>query len=326
VIPGGLAGPPTRDVSALGPSVGLRFASVLDGISRLPTLPEVIVQILPLVDDPAVSADDLAEKIGQDLSLTSSIMRLVNSPFCGLSRRVATIRDAVILLGSRTVRNLAFSTALVRTFATGPRELAFRHADLWRHAATCAWATRFLAQQLRNAEPEEGFLAGLIHDLGFVVLDQYFQEDFRRIARLIEAGTPLAEAEREVLGFDHGAVGAALLERWDFPTVIVDAVATHEAPRGRGEWLPVLVHAAHLLTSESTEEARWSRIWEARPVPPSSPDEVEALDTMASQEEPRPMDALEIDAVTWRRLRDGFEREWDRTRAFHALLSGGRDA
>jgi putative nucleotidyltransferase with HDIG domain len=160
--------------------------------------------------------------------MVTAILKIVNSPFYGLNGRVSSINHAIVLLGYRTVRNIALSTSLVKTLATGGH---FDRRKFWTHAVCTAAAARLCARRLRDADAEEAFLAGLIHDMGCVIFSHYFDQEFTTAIELSnERGIPLREAERIVLGLDHAEAGALVARKWNFPPAVADAIAVHHDP------------------------------------------------------------------------------------------------
>ena len=236
------------DVEGISP--GADFRKVVSRIEQVPTLPEVIIHVLRLAQDPDVSTHQVAEIVGHDQSMVSSILRMVNSPFYSLSCRITSIQHAVVLLGMRTVRNVALSSVLVKSFGDSSEDKRFDRGLLWKHTVACAIGARLLAQNSRLSEPEEAFLSGLIHDIGLVILDQFFHEDFRRVIdRVAREGETLCQAERVVFGHDHAAVGALLARQWNFPAPVVEAIACHHRPSlaKDDKALSALVHVADYL-------------------------------------------------------------------------------
>lgn len=231
-----------------------RLRAILDRIDELPSLPEFIARLLAAVEEPGVSGQRVAEIVSEDQAMTAAVLKLVNSPYYGLSRRIGSIQHAVLLLGFRTVRNLALSAVLVKSFGRTSNDRRFQPAALWRHSVASAAGARLLALRLGAGEAEEAFLAGLVHDMGIVIIDQYLHEDFRAILDLVSTRrVTLREAEREVLGRDHAFIGALLARRWNFPGAVVEAIGCHHAPwrAKRDPRLAAIVHLANAREGEN---------------------------------------------------------------------------
>ncbi len=218
----------------------------LDQVDGLPALPEVIIRIMELIEDEDISVNRIAEAVEQDPSLAASVLKIVNSPFYGLSNRITSIRHAVVLLGFRAVRNLAMSAALIRTFGGGRQDGRIGRQRLWRHSVACAVGARLLAGLTKAWEPEEAFLAGLMHSMGIVVLEQCFHEDYLRVLDMVEVdGTPFRQSQLVVFGCTDAEVGSRLAGKWNFPAPVADAIAWQHDPL-LAEGAPVLAAIVHL--------------------------------------------------------------------------------
>ena len=228
-------GPPSADL-----------LEVLDRIEGLPALPAFVTRMLSVADDPDVSTREIADMVSNDQAMAAAVLRLVNAPFFGLGRRISSIQHAVLLLGLRTVRNLALSAVLVKSFGQSSRDRRFDRGRLWRHTVACAAGAQLLSKRLGSDDPDEAFLAGLVHDMGVVIFDQFFHDGFRRVADLVIGMTmPLVDAEREIFGRDHAFVGQQLARRWNFPVSVAEAIGCHHAP-GRARCDPTLAAIVHL--------------------------------------------------------------------------------
>lgn len=226
----------------------------INRIQNLPALSDVVSRIVSLAEDPKVSGDQVAEIVGRDQAMVTAILKIVNSPFYGLNRRVSSINHAIVLLGYRTVRNIALSTSLVNTFASGGD---FDRRRFWTHAVCTAAAAKLCARRLRDTDAEEAFLAGLIHDMGCIIFSHYFDQEFALAIKLSnDRGIPLPEAERMVLGLDHAEAGALVARKWNFPPAVADAIEVHHDPKraAKTSQLSACVYLGNELTD--FEESR----------------------------------------------------------------------
>src|SRR5262249_2582419 len=176
----------------------------------LPTIPTVLAKSLQLDDAETASGKELIAVIERDQALTGKMLRLANSAFFGQSRKVATIPRAVVLLGFSTVRNLALGVKVWDALGSGIAKT--RLEELWSHAVAVAAAGRRLATRLGGGDPDEAFTAGLLHDVGRLVLAMRFRDDYWRAVGGAEEGNDLETLERELIGVDHAEVGAWILE------------------------------------------------------------------------------------------------------------------
>jgi HD-GYP domain-containing protein (c-di-GMP phosphodiesterase class II) len=198
-------------------------------VSDLPTLPHVVSQILEKTRDTDSSLDAIVNLISTDQALVSMILRLVNSAFYGFSRRITTLKQAITLLGFRSVRNVVVNAGVAGIFRkrTFNNQYRFR---LWDHSVGCAVAARVLAQRTGFKAKEEAFTAGLLHDIGKVVIDQYAPKDSAQVMKRVDSGMTAAAAELEVIGVDHTQVGGWIAERWHLPKTLCWVIQFHHDP------------------------------------------------------------------------------------------------
>ncbi|GJM44300.1 MAG: hypothetical protein DHS20C21_11420 [Gemmatimonadota bacterium] len=198
-------------------------------INDLPTLPHVVSQILEKTRDADTSLDEVVNLIATDQALVSTILKLVNSAFYGFSRRITTLKQSITLLGFRSVRNIVVNAGVVGIFRkrTFNNQYRFR---LWDHSVACAVAARALAKHSGYKAKEEAFTAGLLHDIGKVVIDQYAPKDSAAIMKRVDSGMAPREAEVEVLGVDHTKIGAWIAERWHLPKTLCWVIEHHHEP------------------------------------------------------------------------------------------------
>lgn len=202
---------------------------MLRRLHNLPSLSTVVMELLASMNQNDVHVGTLAQTIAQDQALTAKTLRLANSSFYGMTRQITTIQDAIAILGFRTVRSVATTAALIDTFAGGPHT-RFDFAPFWRHSIAAAVCARELAPYI-NINPEHAYTAGLLHDIGRLVLVTQFQPQYEAtMAYRTEHDCHLLEAECAVLGVDHAQVGHALTQHWKFPQAMQQALAEHHAP------------------------------------------------------------------------------------------------
>lgn len=224
----------------------------IEQIENLPTLPEVANRLLKIINDPTTTAVDVANLISRDLSLTSKVLRLANSAFYGIPRTVTTVQNAVVILGLKVINTMVFSITVVKMFPGDGSNPLFSRKKFWAHSLACAVLSRQLALRMRKFtlfDPEECFCAGLIHDIGRVVLDQYFHENFlKAIQKAMDSKIPLLQAENEIFGFNHMDVGDWLTSRWELPQDIRVPIVHHHNP-GKTEYAREITTLVHLADS-----------------------------------------------------------------------------
>lgn len=206
--------------------------TIEDAIMRvrdLPSLPAVVAELLSSMEQDDIDTHVLAAKITLDQSLTAKTLRLANSSFYGMQSKVTTIQQAISVLGFHSIRTLVTACSVTASFAPD-RASKFDLQGFWRHSVATAVCAKVLAPHLR-LNPDTAFTAGLLHDLGTLVLATRYPEQYRDMAAYQrQHDCYLIDAERAVFGFDHAAVGSALAAHWKFPLKIQEAVAGHHLP------------------------------------------------------------------------------------------------
>lgn len=236
-------------------------AKIYSKIDEIPTLPVVIPKLLALMESDKTDAADVADVISRDPALTSKILKVANSAYYGFSREISSLEKAVPLLGFNMVQSLALSIGVLRSFPAGKKSTRFSQQELWIHSLAVATVMKELGKRFGKGDDREYlFIIGLLHDIGKIVLDQYFEELFH--GALEEAhnlgNIQLHQAEIRKIGADHGEVGAMLLTRWKFPDKIYNAIAVHhqtEIPEGTNPEDVAMLRIADVLAHELGLEA-----------------------------------------------------------------------
>lgn len=228
----------------------VRLDNLVRQVRDLPAMPDLAFKVMRMVEDPQTSAADVARVLSADQAMTARLLKLANSAFYGASRRIATVTEAVVLLGMRTVRNMTLALKCQDLLITALPGYAMQQGDLWRHSFCCAYAAQCLAKRTGYRVVEEAFVGGLLHDIGKVIINVYMQAEFSAIADLATAEhVAFVEAERAVLGFDHAEAGARVLEKWHLPPTLIECVRYHHAPLDQPTPTPLtaLVHLSDVL-------------------------------------------------------------------------------
>jgi len=230
--------------------MAMKLDNLIQQIGSLPTLPSVIVRVNEQVNNPKTSALDLARTILEDQSLTARLLRLVNSPFYGFPRRIATVTEAVTILGFHPVRNLLLTASIVDLLVTEETP-EFSPTHLWEHSVATAVGAGLLARYTRHEDREEVFVAGLLHDVGKLVLFHLVTKDYLKVLGVARTeDVAIRVAEQRILGFTHDQVGGLLAERWKLPVRLSEAVAYHHRPdlAQTAKREAAIVHAADIFT------------------------------------------------------------------------------
>jgi len=226
----------------------LRLKKIQLFIQRMPSLSTTVTKVLEVCNSPAPSPQDLNRVISLDPVLTGQMLRLINSAYYGLAHRITTLTRAIIMLGINTVKNMVLATSVLGCFKGAFRRLPVD--EFWAHSLCVAVTAKALGemQRVSPAELEEFFVAGLMHDLGKLPIMALFPEIYRQINTCsIDEEIPMFQAERRILGFDHGHVGHLIAVRWRLHSEIGRAVAGHHQPFEKPGRLMISVCLANQL-------------------------------------------------------------------------------
>ncbi len=223
-----------------------RLAKIID----LPTLSIVANNIILITQNPKSSALEVGRAISQDQALVSKILRIANSTFYGFPRKISTIPHAVVILGFANIRNLVLTASIFDTFQSKEGDGYFDREGFWKHSLACGVTSKLIAKRLGIKNLEEVFIWGLLHDLGKLILDAYFREDFTRVVFLVkEKEILIRDAEQQLLGFDHAAVGSLVANKWNLPPAVIKVIRFHHNPPLANESMRIvaIVHLADIL-------------------------------------------------------------------------------
>jgi len=207
-----------------------KIEEVVKGLSKLPTLPGIAMKILEVVRNEETSLKEIADILSTDPPLTAEVLRLINSPFYGLHKKVTSVTHAVNLLGIDTVKNLALSFSLLRDYRSG-NEKCFDYTLFWKNSLTGAVACKLLGERITPSFAEDAFFLGLIHDIGMLALNRCMPEQYGLVLKEKKrAHCPYHEAENQILGFNHMEVGEYLIKKWALPEAFYMPIRYHHDP------------------------------------------------------------------------------------------------
>lgn len=202
-------------------------------IDRMPSLSTTVTKVLEICNKPSASPNDLNKVISLDPVLTGNVLKLINSAYYSLPNQITSLGRAIIMLGLNTVKNLALSTAILGTLKKSGALNSLPIDTYWTHCLGVGVTAKAIAaqQKVPVTQHEEYFVAGLLHDLGKVALNNCFSEEYGQAISLadLEQG-PLYRAEKTMLGLDHAQVGQKIAEKWQFSSPIRQAIAYHHRP------------------------------------------------------------------------------------------------
>jgi len=208
-----------------------RLKEVTEKITSLPTLPKVIAEITHLMQNPRTSAEEVGRAITMDQSLASKVLKLVNSAFYGFPGRINTITHAVVILGFNTVKNIVLTASIFDKLGGRGKTEAFDLEKLWLHSISTGVIAQEIAKKINFRFHEECFIAGLLHDIGKVILFKFSPDEFNEILKIKNKKNCLfIEAEKEAIDLTHNEVGAWLAQKWNIPEDLRNAISYHHSP------------------------------------------------------------------------------------------------
>lgn len=216
---------------------------------NLVSSPETYARLDALICDPDSSIEDMALVINTDPAMVSRLLKIVNSSFYGLPSKIDSISRAITIVGIRELRILVLATDVICAFRGIPTSLVSMET-FWRHSLSCALATRIIAEETKQPEPEQFFIAGLLHNIGSLVLYQSLPEmAFEAMRSASDGNESLYDAETRIIGFHHGEVGAVLIENWGLPAILACAARYQQYPLKAPDHKPLVaaVHVAGIL-------------------------------------------------------------------------------
>ncbi len=215
---------------------------------QLPSLPTIVVRLNQALNHPSCTATHIADIIAKDTGLTARLLRLVNSGLYNFPTTIDSIPRAVTIIGSRQLSELAMASAVVSTFKDIPSELVDM-TSFWKHSVACGIICRLLAGYRKNTNTESYFLAGLLHDIGRLILYLYFPAETRDLLiYAVHQPQLMHHLEQEYLGMDHGHIGALLIKRWQLPQILEEACRYHHEPSASSQkTVAAMVHIADII-------------------------------------------------------------------------------
>jgi HD-like signal output (HDOD) protein len=221
-----------------------QIRAALQNLDDLPVPPAVAIRILEIIEQDRADIKELAQVITYDPSISAKILRLANSAYYGFTRKIASVQQAIVLLGFNTVRSLTLSIAIFETLSSrGHTRGSLDRQQLWLHSVGCASAAQSLGKLGKLSSRDVAFTAGLLHDVGKLVLDTLFPSLYHQVLQKVsDDHVTFYEAERDIFGTDHAEVGGWLGQRWKFPPMIAEPIAAHHTVEETAEeYLEIVV-------------------------------------------------------------------------------------
>jgi len=206
------------------------LSEIVIKIKSFPSMPATGVKMLKMLEDPETTVDEIEEVLRHDPGLTGNVLRLANSAYFGIPSKVASTRQAVLLLGLKKLIQLVIASCVNAVMDKPVPGYNMPPGDLWRHSIAVSIAAEALVKDKKHIDAEDIFTPALLHDIGKLILGHFVKEEQAAIEKIADTGVPYVVAENMVLGTDHAEVGAQILSQWSFPRDVIDAVRWHHDP------------------------------------------------------------------------------------------------
>jgi len=221
--------------------------------NKLPSLPHVLVKLLQACRDENICFDSLSDIISQDASLTTKVIKAANSPVYGRARHLNSLKHTLMFLGFDTIKSIAITASIKQFFSEYSNQKTHFLKDFWHHSLTCATISRSLAELTSYPYPEEAYISGLLHDIGKLMIEPRMSEEYKSYDHGVYPADEILNYEKESVGISHPELAAVMLEKWNMPDVICDAVRYHHANTDdiqQAHLLAKIIHFSSLLSSD----------------------------------------------------------------------------
>lgn len=221
-------------------------------ITKLPTLPVVAQEIMNILEEDTTTAATLEKIILKDPPISAKILSVANSAFFGFRTQTVDIRSAIIRIGFSNVKNIALGISLMTVLEDKSYRHVLDYSRIFDHSTTVGLTARHLLKGLNLKVPGGLFINGMLHDIGFVVLNRFFSDSYLKVMEMFESKQSLLEAETAVFGFTHGDIGTWLVDKWNLPEGIVEVTRYHHAPGKANKYVKqtAVIHIADYIVSK----------------------------------------------------------------------------
>ena len=197
-------------------------------VDKLLALPFTVIKIIKLCNDPSSNPRDIERPIKSDPAVAAMIIKRANSAFYGGMGPVKSMQRAIVRLGMRSTRNIAASFSVLKLFPKEDKNLGFNRTWFWMHSLTTGICAQLLAAELKIKHPEDAFIAGLLHDIGKMVLDDFMNDEYyQALQKANTEGIPIRNAEMSIFDVSHAYIGSKVAKTWEFPPIIIEAIERH---------------------------------------------------------------------------------------------------
>lgn len=219
---------------------------LVNRVDEIPVFSQTVSKILKLIEDPRSEVRDIEKEILKDQGFTTKVLKLANSAYFGVCRQIKTVSQATTLLGFQAIKSMVLASSVGKVLTAELPGYALEREALWKQSQACAITARVISNKIKFPQPDQAYTAGLLRDIGKVILDHYLNKQFQSVMDGVNEGNKsFIEVEEEILGFNHGQVGAKIAEKWKLPEDLVEAIAYHHQPE-KAQLNPKLVAITHI--------------------------------------------------------------------------------
>ena len=204
----------------------------LGKVKELSTSPTILKEVLDLVNSPDTSAKDLSELVLKDPGLTTRLLKIANSSYYGFRHEISSVQQAIVMMGLSAVKYFILSLTVLNQLYTQKGKSRLNQKQLWLHFLEVASATKRVALQTGYKYADEAYIAGLLHDIGIVLLENNFPDEYQDVLKLVSKGNTIIEAELEIFGVDHQEVAGNIISHWNIPSILHDPISKHHLNDG----------------------------------------------------------------------------------------------
>lgn len=233
-----------------------QYDVLLRRVRDLPSLPDVVNKIMEILVQPNANASEVAKLVTYDPGLTSKVLRMVNSAAYGFQRQISSVQHAIMILGFGTVRGVVLSASIFDLFEGKKGDEGIDPTEFWKHSLNTAVAAKLLAEKWKIPYADDAFSAGMLHDIGKMVLDYYCHKEYAKVledawrCQMPYHGSNFLELEQHILKIDHAEIGYQVAIKWKMPAAFVDVIRYHHAPQ-QATNAPQLVYIVALANAFS---------------------------------------------------------------------------
>ncbi len=209
----------------------IKEQQIYNSVAKLPVLSEIVSRGLELLNDENCSIREVTELLGKDQSIAAKIIKLANSAFYGYPRQISSLSEAIVIVGFNSLKTLLVTASASNLLQRKVEGYMISEGQLWKHSYAVAYTASITAKMTGKYDSDKAFTAGILHDIGKLILGNYLKGSYKRVVTHCKHNhVDFTDAEQKFLGYHHAEVGGMILEHWNFPLTMANAVRHHHKP------------------------------------------------------------------------------------------------